>query len=87
MVKITFECGRHERRLECDTPFDFIQVTYELVRGWRDDVEQEIAHWDSGKGDWYLSQKFEEENNVHSMSMDGHAWSDFIIVSHNVNER
>ena len=75
---IRFERGRDGVIGPTYGPYDFIQVTYDLVRASRDDNETELAMHGRIDGDWYLIDKKKHPETVFS---DMIVWSDTTIVA------
>lgn len=68
-VFIRFERGRDDVIGPTYGPYDFVQVTYSVIRADRDGEEIELAFYNGPDGDWHLTDNERDET----------IFSDFVI--------
>ena len=74
MVTVMFESAEYDEQLEIGS-FEWVQLTYDLLRGSKDGVEEEEIAWLNCSDDcWHFTNDFTNEYGYRQGP-----WSDIII--------
>lgn len=66
IMKIVMACGRDEREIELPYDFEWVQVTYALLRAQIRHMDEEvhIAHFCTVREDWFFLESYCSSNKL-----------------------